>query len=418
MKRNARDSKQSSIVDSFASSANYSKESAAKLSDGLKSFNNLKVGDSEAWCRLVRDRRWSRAQKFQLLEYFQCPCEVLSLSSQYSQSVISGQVRAVDPQVEQSVIDADLQWLSSVEHGLIGLFDDRYPDMLKQLPDPPIALFFIGNAELLAEPQVAIVGSRAPTPIGDKVAKLISQDLANSGITITSGMALGIDGVAHRAALEVEGSSIAVLGNGLDIVYPRRNKSLFSLLERDGLLVSEYPLGVSPGRYTFPQRNRIVSGLSHGVVIVEAAEKSGTLITARLAMEQNREVMVVPGSALSAQYRGSHHLLNQGAVAVSNARDVLECLAQPLSTYLSSESVSINGSVVGDSKAPQREQEGRVKIHFSHPLLAHISAESTSLDQIISSSQLTSAEVSSMLLELELQGAIAVAVDGGYVNLS
>ena len=409
MKAKTTDSSQLSLIPTF---------DVENKTSNISLGNTLISSKLDSWCRLIRDRRWSRAQKYQLLQHFNCPEIVLNTPSSQWRNLISGRVRESAPHVGQAFINSDLEWLSHKRHGVLTLFDDCYPNLLKQLPDPPIALFVSGDFNLLIEPQVAIVGSRSPTPVGGKVASSIAQGLALAGVTVTSGMALGIDGIAHRAALEAGGGSVAVLGNGLDIVYPARNRALFDSLESSGLLVSEYPLGAPPNRYSFPQRNRIVSGLSQGVVIVEAAEKSGTLITARLGLEQDREVMVVPGSALSAQYRGSHHLLNQGAVAVSNARDVLECLAQPLSTYLSSESGSINGSAVNNSKAPQGEEDAGVKTHFSHPLLDHISVESTSLDQIISSSQLTSAEVSSMLLELELQGAIAVAVDGGYVNLS
>jgi len=195
------------------------------------------------------------------------------------------------------------------------------------------------------------------------------------------------------------------LGNGLDTVYPSRNRELFSQLASNGLIVSEYPLGVKPSRYTFPQRNRIISGLSHGVVIVEAAERSGTLITARLALEQNKEVMVVPGSALSSQYRGSHDLIKQGAALVSTLSDVVHVLSEPLSGFLR--------DIQSDPDATKGLEAG-----VKHLLLQHISTESTSVDQIISSSQLTSAEVSSMLLELELKGVVAIAGDGGYVNLS
>jgi len=210
-------------------------------------------------------------------------------------------------------VQADLDWLAGDRHHLIALDSVYYPSLLREIPDPPLVLFAIGDIGLLNEPQVAVVGSRRPTPVGDRVTRDISNGLASLGIVVTSGMALGIDAAAHQAALSDQGSSVAVLGNGLDTVYPSRNRELFSQLASNGLIVSEYPLGVKPSRYTFPQRNRIISGLSHGVVIVEAAERSGTLVTARLALEQNKEVMVVPGSALSSQYRGSHDLIKQGA---------------------------------------------------------------------------------------------------------
>ncbi|MBL4672660.1 MAG: DNA-protecting protein DprA [Arenicella sp.] len=357
------------------------------------------------WCHLIRDRRWSTAQKRQLIGYFKCPELVLAAPDAQIRTIISGRQRNSTSKVQKFMLDADLHWLTQDSHYLVPITDQRYPAILRQLLDAPLALFGIGDIALLNEPQVAIVGSRKPTPIGDKITRSISRDLASLGVVVTSGMALGIDGIAHQAALGAGGSSIAVLGNGLDTIYPSRHKVLFEQLSVHGLLVFEYPLGVKPARHTFPQRNRIVSGLSHGVVIVEAAERSGTLITARLAMEQNRDVMVVPGSALSSQYRGSHQLIKQGAALVSSSDDVLYCLSEPLSRFLQS----------ADGGSPIKSLEG---LAAENPLLQYISAESTSVNDIILGSQLTSAEVSSMLLELELIGAVAMANDGGYVNLS
>jgi DNA processing protein len=367
----------------------------------------LKIDQSAnaGWCRLIRDRRWSSAQKHQLIAHFKCPELVVSATPEQARLVFSGRQHSASSTLDKSMIDADLGWLDQPSHYLIPITDPRYPSLLRRLIDPPLALFAIGDITLLNEPQVAIVGSRKPTPIGDRMTRSISRGLASVGVVVTSGMALGIDGIAHQAALQSGGSSIAVLGNGLDTVYPSRHKALFQHLSTAGLLISEYPLGTPPARHTFPQRNRIVSGLSHGVVIVEAAERSGTLITARLAMEQNRDVMVVPGSALSSQYQGSHELIKQGAALVTCSDDVLCCLSEPLSRFLQD----------ANSKRPVKHLEVLVT---ASPLLQYISVESTSVDEIILGSQLTSAEVSSMLLELELIGAVAIANDGGYVNLS
>lgn len=391
------------------SNTNYSSTSCSLVNSGdqLPLIPN-ELSDLEAWCRLIRDRRWSRLQKKQLLDHYRSPQAILDAPVSETHAQISGKRCSASASVNESDLKADIEWLSADDQNLVSVLDTRYPESLLHLPDPPIALFLKGRSELLNEPQISIVGSRSPTPVGKKVAESLARDLALAGITITSGMALGIDGVAHIGALDVQGSSIAVLGNGLDIVYPARNRALFERLAKSGLLISEYPLGVRPDRYTFPQRNRIVSGLAHGIIIVEAAERSGTLITARLGLEQNKEVMVVPGSALSAQYRGSHQLINQGASLVSEASDVLMCLSQELSAYRLQKEP---GNLVDGE--PLVSDEG-----VQNPLLAFISSESTSVDDIISSSQLTSAEVSSMLLELELIGAVAIASDGGYVNLS
>lgn len=231
----------------------------------------------------------------------------------------------------------------------------------------------------------------------------ISADLAALGVVITSGMALGIDGMAHQAALSGGGQTIAVMGCGLDVIYPARNSGLYQAIAENGLLVSEFPLGVKPSKYTFPMRNRIVSGLSLGVLIVEAAIRSGTLITASFASEQNKEVMVLPGSALSRQYEGSHDLIKNGAALVACSEDVLHCLATQLGDVLRSQ----RKPSLGASEEAERSM-----------LLKFIGAESTSIDSITLGSGLTTTEVSSMLLELELKGVVAVAQDGGYVNLS
>jgi len=254
---------------------------------------------------------------------------VLNAPHEQIRKVITGKPRNPRSMLSAQCVQADLDWLAGDRHHLIALDSVYYPPLLREIPDPPLVLFAIGDIGLLNEPQVAVVGSRRPTPVGDRVTRDISNGLASLGIVVTSGMALGIDAAAHQAALSNQGSSVAVLGNGLDTVYPSRNRELFSQLASNGLIVSEYPLGVKPSRYTFPQRNRIISGLSHGVVIVEAAERSGTLITARLALEQNKEVMVVPGSALSSQYRGSHDLIKQGAALVSTLSDVVHVLSEP-----------------------------------------------------------------------------------------
>ncbi|MCL4169440.1 UNVERIFIED_CONTAM: hypothetical protein GTU68_058226 [Idotea baltica] len=230
---------------------------------------------------------------------------------------------------------------------------------------------------------------------------MIAGDLAKLGIVITSGMALGIDAVAHRAALDLNESTIAVMGCGLDTISPARHRALFEQIALKGLLLSEYPLGYPASRFTFPQRNRIVSGLAYGVVIVEAANRSGTLITARLAMEENREVFVVPGSPLNPQYAGSHRLVKQGAILVSEAQDVL----LELNCHLQK---SLDEMPVLDTDTDPQTPQFR--------LLKHINYEPTRVDEIILNSGLTASEVSSMLLMLEVDGLVATS-DGRYFRI-
>ena len=371
------------------------------------------------WCRLLRDRRWSQKQKYRLLSVLGSPGVIYTYADSHLREIVGGKFRSPSAQVDEADLDTDQKWLAEPDNHLITLCDPRFPELLKQLSDPPIALFASGNLGLLDDPKVAIVGSRRPTPVGAKLVKKLARDLAASGLVISSGMALGIDGMAHQAALDGQGLTIAVMGCGLDIVYPTRNRQLHAQVLEHGLILSEYPLGYKPTRFTFPQRNRIVSGLSYGVVIVEAAERSGTLITARLALDQDRELMVVPGSSLSAQYEGSHQLLREGASLVTSAQDVLFALQQPLQQYISERPSS--STMLLDKPLKSRGDKVNVsdmEIPKAQSLLQHIGAESTPVNQIIAASGLSASEVSSLLLTLELENIIAIDSDGGVVSLS
>lgn len=355
------------------------------------------------WLRFIRDARWSRAQKHKLLQHFASPTQIYRSNEADLRNCTSGKWRSIDERNCDARLQLDLNWFDSPDKFLIPISDPCYPSLLREIDDPPLVLFAQGRLELLADPKVAMVGSRRPTPAGSKLCHQLASELARLGIVITSGLALGIDGESHQAALDSAGATIAVLGSGLDIVYPMRNSALHQRISEQGLLVSEFPLGLSPNKATFPQRNRIVSGLSLGAIIIEAAARSGTLITARLAMEQNREVMVVPGSALSRQYQGSHNLIKQGAALITGAEDVLNTLALPLQSI-----------AVADASDPSRPQLGL----SANALIEHVNYESTSLDSIILASGLTAAEVSSMLLMLELEGFVVPVDDGGYVRIA
>jgi len=394
--------------------------------DKLDNNTNSIADEQLNWLRLIRDRRWSASQKYQLLDQLGSPDEIYALPLKDRLTLIGDRLSNKNNK-PSSELDAELRrdmtWLRQPNHALITLNDATYPKLLRQIADPPIALFAIGNPKHLLEPKVSIVGSRRPTPIGVKVARQIASELTEFGVVVTSGMALGIDGLAHEAALQLGEPTIAVMGCGLDKIYPNRNRALFEQISEQGLLLSEYPLGVPPSKHTFPRRNRIVSGLSYGVVIIEAADRSGTLITARLAAEQDREVMVVPGSSVSAQYHGSHRLLQQGAALVLNGLDVVQVLSNDLSDELGSPDTLENGS--GSQNAVRTDKQlsfsdAKISEEASPEdlLLDFISVESTMVDHVISASGLTAAEVSSMLLILELRGLIAIADDGGYLNLS
>ncbi len=360
--------------------------------------------DVRFWLSLIRDRRWSRKQKNRLLAFFGGPLNVLRATDGERHAVV-GKPRDT-PLVRGQDLNRDLQWLSGDRCEFVHRLDSRFPRLLREISDPPLGFFAIGNLDLLDGPCVAIVGSRNPTPVGVRAASDISSELAVAGVSVVSGLALGIDGVAHAAALSSCGPTIAVLGAGLDIIYPNQNKGLFEKVADKGLVLSEYPLGFRPTKYSFPDRNRLVSGLSEGVVIVEAARRSGTLITAEHAVDQNREVLVVPGPAVSAQYMGSHKLLREGASLVCSGDQVLEQLSTELSSYCFSRSVvkkKVHSSTQSLTKAEAT-------------VMGVLDYESVGVDSIVEKTSLTAAEVSAILLELELNGCVAKTIEGGYIK--
>lgn len=206
---------------------------------------------------------------------------------------------------------------------------EAYPERLRHIPDPPVILWMAGRAELLAAPAVAIVGSRSATPTGLSVATRLGRELAEAGLVVVSGMARGVDAAAHRGAIDGTGQTIAVLGCGADVIYPREHHALARQILARGAIVSELPPGTPPRQWHFPLRNRIISGLAHAVVVVEASEKSGSLITAKAALEQGRDVLAVPGNVISGRHRGCHALIKDGARLVETVEDVLEELRWP-----------------------------------------------------------------------------------------
>lgn len=208
---------------------------------------------------------------------------------------------------------------------IINIQDGNYPRMLREIYDPPKSLYIAGNINILNKPSIAIVGCRKPSEYGKKAAKYFAYNLAKQGINIISGLAIGIDSCAHLGALEAKGKTIAVVGNGLDTVYPKQNENLAKqIIKQGGAIISEYPLGTKPEKNHFPARNRIISGLSNGVIVVEAKEESGSLITADFAIEQGREVFAVPGNINSINSVGTNQLIQDGAIPICNYIDVLK----------------------------------------------------------------------------------------------
>lgn len=321
-----------------------------------------------------------------------------------------------------STVDKDLRWLSQSDNSLMTYLDHDYSVLLKELNTAPPLLFIRGNRASLSTPQIAIVGSRHPTVIGLENAFQFAQYLADYGLTITSGLALGIDAASHKGALTTKTPTIAVMGTGLDSIYPKQNRYLAEEIAQQGALVSEFPCGTSAAAHHFPRRNRIISGLSLGVLVVEAAQNSGSLITAQMASDQGREVFAMPGSIHNPLSRGCHVLLRQGAKLVENANDILEELSSLLvaSGSLGRSSTSDQLLMLPDKSASVTSTTGEFK--YGHlpidlqKIIDSIDFAATPIDLIVSRSGLTVSTVSSMLLHLELQDLIC-AVPGGYVRL-
>ena len=307
--------------------------------------------------------------------------------------------------LDEHELDETRRWLEQPDHHLLRGDDPRYPLRLKAIADYPGALLVSGGLALLHSAQLAVIGSRSHSWYGARWGKLFSETLAQKGITITSGLALGIDGVAHRGALAAEGKTIAVLGNGLSQVYPRRHATLArQIIDNGGTLVSEFPLITPPLPAHFPRRNRIISGLSLGVLVIEAALRSGSLVTVRCALEQGRDVFALPGPIGNPGSEGPHWLIKQGAVPVTSPEDIVEYWHNELA-WLTDMSDSINICV----------DQPSVALPFPE-LLANVGDEVTPVDVVAERAGQSVPVTVAQLLELELAGWIA-AVPGGYVRL-
>ena len=280
--------------------------------------------DTLSWLQLTLLPGVAPAMQRKLLRVFGTPAQVLAsprkLIAQHSSAEVAERIAQG---ANGALVERALRWLEDPNHHLVTLGDPAYPRGWLQLNDPPSAAYAIGRVELLNAPALAIVGSRNATPQGARDAFAFAQALSAAGLCIASGLALGIDTQAHRGGLEGSGSSLAVMGTGADVIYPRRNVELAHALAQRGCLVTEFPLGAPPEAGNFPRRNRLISGLARGVLVVEAADQSGSLITARFAADQGRDVFAIPGSIHSPLSKGCHILIKEGAKLVDRAEDVL-----------------------------------------------------------------------------------------------
>ncbi|MGQ0524193.1 MAG: DNA-processing protein DprA [Betaproteobacteria bacterium] len=354
--------------------------------------------DLEPWLRLsllpgLGDESFRR-----LLLAFGSPEQILAASHRELARIVPARVAALigdapDASTRDRLARA-ADWLSESANQVVTLGDAGYPQALLQIPDPPPLLYVRGDAGLLNVPALAIVGSRNATPQGVALAESFARTLSDAGLAIVSGLALGIDAAAHRGGLAGRARSLAIVGTGLDVVYPARNRALAHEIAATGTLLSEFPLGTGAIAGNFPRRNRLISGIARGCLVIEAAAQSGSLITARLANEQGREVFAVPGSIHSPLSKGCHLLIRQGAKLVESAQDVLEELNMPAAAAASSEPCAVDGQTAA--------------------LLQHLGFDPCDMDTLIARSRLASDVLSALLTQLEIEGRVAVLPGGRY----
>ena len=315
-------------------------------------------------------------------------------------------------------LGATLAWLDAAGHRLVFAGDPDYPPLLARLADPPLALYVNGDPSVLSLPALAMVGSRHPTRGGIANARHFAAHLGARGFSIVSGLALGIDAAAHEAALETGAASVAVMGTGIDRIYPAAHRDLARRVAHGGALVSEYPLGTAPRRQHFPERNRLITGLSLGTLVVEAARRSGSLISARLAAEQGREVFAIPGSIHNALARGCHQLIRQGAKLVETGDDIVSDLGSLVAHLASDPPAQSPGASRSPSEVevPPEPATGEREILLNAMGYDPVSADELRENPSIKS-RLTIAELSSMLLILELEGRIEQLAGGRYARL-
>ena len=351
---------------------------------------------------------------FNLLEPFKSTAAILNASTPqlHKYGLSDDQINRLQ-NTKLADIDRDLAWLNNKGHGVLFYDDPAFPQKLLDISDPVFALFYIGDPDYLNQPQLAIVGSRSPSASGKQIAEDFAQHLSKAGITITSGLAYGIDAASHKGALNGMAGSVAVVANGLHSIYPKANTQLAHSISQNGCIVSESPVGTEPHKGLFPRRNRIISGLSIGTLVVEAAIKSGSLITSRHAMEQGREVFAIPGSIHNPLSKGCHSLIKSGAKLVETASDILEELL-PL---VNSNSIRHTSD---QTDQPENRQdllsESHTELDSSYVnLLKHMEFEPVAIDELVERSNLGASEIASMLLILELQGHV-VSQNGLYTR--
>lgn len=359
-----------------------------------------------AWLRLTLTPGLGGESQRKLLGAFGLPEAIFAASRLTVRAVIGERADLLFDPIPEDAIARTLDWASQPGQHVVTLADAEYPPALLEIPDPPTLLYVRGNPRLLRQHALGIVGSRNPTPQGIQNAEQFARALAGQGLCIVSGLALGIDAAAHRGALAASGgATVAVIGTGADRLYPARNKELARAIIERGAIVSEFPLGTPAIAANFPRRNRIISGLSQGLLVVEAAPESGSLITARLASEQGREVFAIPGSIHSPVARGCHKLIKQGAKLVETASDILEELGTPPAPP----ALPLADAASPPPSVPQSEPQSA--------LLAALGHDPCTLDELVSRTGIDAGQLLPELLTLELTGQLSPLPGNRYQRL-
>jgi DNA processing protein len=361
---------------------------------------------TQFWLALTRIDGLGVRGCHKLIEHFGSPqaAYMASLTELESCGVPARVAQAIFAQAALKDAEKEIQEISKADCDLIAYDSEEYPPLLKEIPDAPLLLYVRGDVKVLSQYAVAVVGSRRPSAYGSSVAHRLAHDLAQRQLVVVSGLARGVDSASHRGALEAKGKTVAVLGSGIDVIYPRENKKLADEIVKSGALISEFPLGTGPTPENFPIRNRIISGLSLGVVVVEAAEYSGSLITARLALEQNREVFAVPGNITSAQSFGPNHLIKQGAKLVDQWMDVIEEFPSEVRMQLLPPGDASEGEPMGAHAATLFEASLKPD---QKAVFETLRADQTSfVDDIVVAAKIPHPRVLAALLDLEMNGLI------------
>jgi DNA processing protein len=373
------------------------------------------TNDVAHWLGLSHIQGLGNASLCALLAKFGTPEAIFHAPSGQLREIVDIDIaHKIKAGIDAEAIAPTLRWLQKDNAHIVTFADENYPKQLLEISNPPAVLYALGNLKWLNHPAIAMVGSRSSTPQGEKNAENFAQNLCEHGLCVVSGMALGIDGAAHRGALKANGATIAVVGTGLDIVYPARHRDLAHKIAERGLIISEFPLGTPSKAQNFPRRNRVISGLSLGCLVVEANLDSGSLITARLSAEQGREVFAIPGSIHSPVAKGCHKLIKQGAKLVESVHDVLEELNLE----------AINRKELKNALPPHSPSGLLDKVNFestispeTNTVLEFMGFDGIDFESLRTSTGLTTEALSAMLMVLELEGKITTLTGSKYQRL-